>query len=468
MTNNENVSNVQLDDNGKIPFLKQEHIYILTVLAIIEIITAFYLAWLNPVRGYDENWYLLNAYRYQGITTLPYAFNRPPILSMLIAVFGDFRWMISAFSHIGSTLVMFLILRRFVSPLMVIGGTLVFMICGELRMYNMLMLTEMPTILFMLLTFYYLIRQKAFLVGLFTTLSFMTHWSMATSIPVFIIFFIMNKHWRPCLYYIAGIVFSAVPFLFIASIYYGNPLVGALVHFSAQQNGVNDWMYYLRSFPQLPIGLLIGGMVSFFWVWKYWDTKKGHPIMILCVLMLGMIVARMTLLQTVSAKGARYLVPMIPLLTLLSIMMIDFFSQRGVFVKVCLWAALIITVMPGKSSYYQMFSLATDPTHLIDQFQDDLAKIDMSEPIYTDFNDIAVMGHTARKAYPVVTEFSWHHRAMNARQPLRREDIPNGALYITWDPEGGEILATSEKTKKGRLCLVRWKEGSIVRKVSYP
>ena len=278
----------------------------------------------------------------------------------------------------------------------------------------------------------------------------------------------MNKHWRPCLFYIAGIVFTAAPLLWIASIYYGNPLVGALVHFSAQQNGVNDWMYYLRNFPQMPIGLLIGGMVSVFWVMKYWDTKKSHPIMVFCVLMLGLIIARMTLLQTVSAKGSRYLVPMIPLLMLLSIMMIDYFGQRGQFVKVCIWAALIITVMPNKVSIYQMYSLATDPTHLIDQFQDDVAKIDSSEPIYTDFHDIAVMGHLARKTIPVITNYSWHHREWDLRQPKRREDIPNGALYMTWDPEGGEILATSEKTKKRRLCLVRWKEGSNVRKVSHP
>ena len=452
----------------EIPLINKKQWIILVVLAVIELISAFYLASLNPVRGYDENWYLINAHRYQGVATLPYAFNRPPILSMLLAIFGDFRWMISALCHIGSTVVLFIILRRFVSPAVAIGGTILFMICGDIRLYNVLMLTEMPSIFFMLLSLYFFHRQRHFLTGLLTALSMLTHWSMATAVPVFALLFIMNKQWRGCLYFTSGVVFSAVPFLFIAAVVCGNPIVGALVHFVAQQNGENDWWYYLREFPQIPVALKIGGIAALLWVWIYWKREKNHPVMIFCVLMLGMIFARMILLQFVAAKGSRYLIPLIPLLVLLSMTMFDFYRHRGRLISVCLWGAMILSVMPDKTCYYQMYNLAHDPTHLIDQFQDDLAAIDPAEPIYTDFHDLAVMGHTARRTFPVVTEFSWHHRAWDTRRPHRREDIPNGALYLTWDPEGGELLATSEKTKRGRLCLVRWQEGTGLRKVSYP
>ena len=69
--------------------MRRGHWVLLGVLCAVEIVSAVYLVSLNPVQGYDENWYLINAHRFRGVTTLPYALHRPPMFPMLLACFGD-------------------------------------------------------------------------------------------------------------------------------------------------------------------------------------------------------------------------------------------------------------------------------------------------------------------------------------------------------------------------------------------
>jgi len=127
--------------------LQRGHWIAIGVLAVVEIGSALYLALMNPVQGYDENWYLINAYRFRGVDSLPYVANRPPMLPMLLALLGDHYRILSGLAHIAATGVIFAIFRRLVSPWTAIAGTAVFMVCGDIRLYNMLQLTEMPAVL---------------------------------------------------------------------------------------------------------------------------------------------------------------------------------------------------------------------------------------------------------------------------------------------------------------------------------
>src|SRR3990172_7079524 len=68
--------------------------WFLVCLAILEVSSALFLASINPVRGYDENWYLINSHRLQGITALPYAAFRPPMLPALLALVGSSYWLV--------------------------------------------------------------------------------------------------------------------------------------------------------------------------------------------------------------------------------------------------------------------------------------------------------------------------------------------------------------------------------------
>ena len=112
----------------------------IVVLGVIEVITALYLATLNSIQGYDENWYLINAHRFAGETPLPYAVHRPPLLPLIMAVFGAHRWLISGLAHIGAAAALLFVLRRLTSLRVALAGVVLFVICADIRLYNVLAL----------------------------------------------------------------------------------------------------------------------------------------------------------------------------------------------------------------------------------------------------------------------------------------------------------------------------------------
>ena len=54
-------------------------------------------------------------------------------------------------AHISGTVLVFLILRRLVSPGVTLGGVMIFMACSQLRWCYMFILTELPVVVFILL-----------------------------------------------------------------------------------------------------------------------------------------------------------------------------------------------------------------------------------------------------------------------------------------------------------------------------
>ena len=72
--------------------MSRGHWIVLSSLAFAEVVSALYLASINPAQGYDETWYLLNALHIRGVPSLPYHCNRPPMLPLLLAAFGPYYY----------------------------------------------------------------------------------------------------------------------------------------------------------------------------------------------------------------------------------------------------------------------------------------------------------------------------------------------------------------------------------------
>ncbi len=438
--------------------MRRSHWIILVILAVVETTSALYLAWLNPVQGYDENWYLINSHHIRGVTTLTYAHHRPPMFPILLALFGDYSRLVSGIAHIGSVALTFIILRRLVTLRLAIAGVVVFMASYQLRTYNVLLLTEMTAIFLLLLATYCFLVQRPFLLGVVATLLVMTHWSMATVTFVVPAVYVMRRRWRLCGLFAGGLSLAAMPFLMASAAAYGNPLAPALANFAVQSGGTNDWWYYVREFPQLSLPLIIGGLAAGGWMIANRRDWRNLPWYDLCVLLLGIIAARVMLLHVVGPKGVRFLVPLIPMLLLLTLLMLRHYGHGMPRLQWAALAILLISVLPDRQWVYYIYDLARNPVKQIADLKDRLATFAPDQAVYTDLNDLAVMGKTRRPAVAVTGPGSWHHQLYN-RPACTRREIPEGALYLTWDPGSLEVIAAASPTRHGTLSLVRWRIG---------
>jgi len=438
--------------------MRRSHWVLLGVLGVVEIVSAVYLASLNPVQGYDENWYLINAHRFGGITTLPYAFHRPPMFPLLLACFGDCYRLVPALAHIGSAAVLFILCKRLTGPTCAMAGLVVFMACGQLREYNVLLLTEMPSILLLLLVIYCFVAARSFLMGVVVTLLVMTHWSMAVVPPVVALVYAVRQRWADCVRFAAGTAVAVIPFLVAFTMAYGDPLSPVRVNLSAQTGGPNDWLFYLREGIVPAVPLILGGVAAVGWALSTRVRPARRMEYEVCLLLLGVIAARIVLIHMIIPKGARFLVPLVPMLLILTVLMIRFWALRAPRLQWVAWAILLVAVLPGRQQLYYFHDLRNDRVHQIHELKNFIETPDPKEIIFTDLNDLAVMGHTGHPAVAVIADGSWHH-ALLSREACTRESIPIGALYLTWAPGQLDVLASSSTSRHGKLSLVRWQRG---------
>jgi len=427
----------------------------LVALGVIEVLTALYLATLNPIQGYDENWYLINAHRFAGETPLPYAVHRPPLLPLLLAVFGAHRWLISGLAHIGAAAVLLFVLRRLTSAWVALSGVVLFVVCADIRLYNVLTLTEMPGILLTLTAILCYINKRPFLAGGTCLLLFMLHWGYMSVIPAFVLVYFLQRRWREGALYAAGLAVAAVPFLIGFAMMFSDPLAPVKGSFAIQRDSTNDLLFYVRTFPQLAIGLFVGGAAALAWLIrrpKEWFSSARCGLVMLLLAMVG---SRVSMLHVYESKGIRYLIPAVPALLLLSILMLDWYAVQCRRVATVAWALLAVSLIPTEQDFYEIYGLAMDPTHAVVDLRDAVAAFPDDGPIYTDHNDLAVMGQTGRPTVAVSGDGTWHHY-FSSRPNAAREQIPTGALYLTWDPGVSEVLARADSPRSGTFYLVRW------------
>jgi hypothetical protein len=256
-----------------------------------------------------------------------------------------------------------------------------------------------------------------------------------------------------------GTLSAAAPFLVASSVVYGHPLAPVLANLAVQGNGAGDWWYYLRESPLAGVPLAVGGVLAFCWVVANRADRTDRTRYDVCLLLLGLIATRVLLLHFLGPKCTRLLIPVIAMLLVLSVLMLHQYGLHALRLQRVGWIVLFVSVLPGRPLLYYLHGLRNDPVRQVIAMKGYIATLDRNETIYTDLNDLAVMGHTGHLAVAVTGERSWHHSLLG-RDSCTREGIPDGAAYLTWDPGPLEILASGYPTRGGTLSLVRWRTGA--------
>ena len=427
----------------------------LATLIVAEVVASVYLACLNPVAGYDENWNLINSHRFAGSMALPYALHRPPLLSLMLAAMGSYYRLLPALAHIGSTILTFAILRRLVSPAMAIGGALVFAVSSDLRFYGTQLLTEIPSVFFLLLALYLFSLGRSVWVGVMATMLMMTHWSMATFAPGVLVVYAMHRRWRSVTRFFVGAGLTAVPFLIASALAYGNPLEPLLIYLGGTSASANDLLFYVQILPVTWLPICVGSAFTLYWLATQRRGSARSDSFDLCLLILITLAGRLVLTHSITDKGMRYLVPLLPLGVVLSVFALEYYTRTLRSARWVLWPVLIISICPTRGFVWRMREFRTDSVSQLVELEPFMANLDKNEVIYTDVNDLAVMGHTGYLTVAVPTEASPHHPLYNRAFTSRRQ-IPTGSLYLTWDPGTSKVLASATPTRRGTLHLVRW------------
>ncbi len=427
------------------------------LLFVLEVVVSIALAWINPQQGYDENWYVINAYRFQGISWLPYAHHRPPLLPLLIAVSGEARWLLPAIAHVTGAVFLYLLLGRLTTRGWSAFGLAVYVLCGDLRLYNLFLLTELPTVALMLAALYAFVRRRPAVLGAICALLVFLHWSLATFPPVVFAWYVLQRRRSEVRGYLIGLGAASAPFLAGFTLIYGQPFGPLLDNFAVQQGGANDLGYYLRTFPQFPLPVILGAAALTVAVCRKRRFRLPADLDGLCFLTVGTAALRLILLHLIVPKEPRFLLPLLPMLLLLSILAVVFVIPARSRAAWVAGVVLLLSVLPGRRLGYTIHDLRRSPTRAIAQLAPQLKKLDPLETVYTELNDLAVMGITARRTVAVTGPGTWHHPLLG-RPSCSREQVPPGAVYLTFRRGDDLVLAETAPTRLGTLALVRRRE----------
>lgn len=443
------------------------HYCLVAALLVVEIPLSVAMASINPATTWDESAYLTAGRRIAGQTEMPYPHHRPPLLPFLIAMAGKHYRSIPAIAHIAAALLMLLILKELATPSVVVGGTALTILSGDLRFAGMHLLTEIISVSLLLLLILFFITNRPFRVGAVAFCLAVSHWQMCTVLPVVLVDYALCHRWRDCRRAAVGAALAAAPFLIASTMYYGHPLDPILLNLGmntveyrtvAGRIVPNDMTFYMRVLH--PGQWLLFAAAAAGWIAVYRRDPDQSVTRRLCTLLLAVTCIQLILVHAVSVKGTRLLVPLIPLLLLSVLLLLDRCTPRRPARKHLAWpilAVAVIAVMPGRNLRWEMHDMLTDPVNQVLALRSAIDALDPHTILYTDINDIAVSAHTGRRTVPVTGPNTSHfHYKIDERRPVTRNRIPPDAAYLTWNPAGARILATAPGNPLGALYLVRW------------
>ncbi len=443
--------------------LRLIHWWIIGLLGLIEVVSAVSLAHFNPVAGWDEHAYLRCVRHLEGAAQVEYAHHRPPLFPLMLLMMGEHYRLLPAAVHIGATVLFFLILRRLTSAAVAIAGAAVLMISGDLRYFNILVMTEGVSVFCLLAMVLLFLRNRPLLVGVVGGLLCVLHWQMLTVLPAVIAVYGIIGRRRECVLVVGGAALTLTPFLIASAVVYGNPLhpvvANAALNTVGQPGLENDVWYYMRALFRAHFPLVAGGLVAVYWLATQRSGRSCDVRYGVCALAVCMVLALLMPPHVTIMKDARYLVPLIPLLLLLSILMVQHYGRAAPWNRYVAWPVLVVSViavMPGRNLLWEINDLVQDPANQVVALRDAVAAFDQTEVIYTEINDTTVMGHTGH-ATVAVTGAITNHRYLRDRPQCTRDEVPDDALYLTWNPGDGVILASAGGNRRGTLYLVRWR-----------
>ncbi len=447
------------------PALRPFHWAVLGILLYVDLVVTYLSLYLNPVIGWDENVYLTNAAHLRGYDRLSYAHLRPPLFPLLLAMSGDCYRVMLAGVHTGIVLTMFCLLRRMASPAVALFGAALMVLCGDLRFFGMLVMTETLSTLLLLVLILALVHRKTLIVGVLAALLSMNHWQMLVVFPAIASTYMLTGRAKCLPRFVAGVSITIAPFAFASIIAYGNPLYPILANFALNAFGhaehgipkVNDIDFYWRTLPGTHAPLVAAFVVSCGVLVVQWRRFRETGAYILCLSAILLATGQLVPMHIVTPKDGRFLVPLIPLVVLAAVVLAARGARRFPWVSRLAWPALavgVIGAMPSRNMLWEISDRVNDPMAQVIELIPSIEKFPADTLVYTDVNDLAVMSHARRNAIAVIGTDNGHFNLLS-RTRVAAIDVPDGALYLTWTLGAGEVLARADGNYRGPLYLVR-------------
>lgn len=226
---------------------KKHHIFILLAFFLILFLILNYI---DPVLLWDENVYLGNARSHISASNFTEDF-RFPLAEYIIAFFWLFTGesiftakLIMIFFTLATIFVFYLIAEEnfehkhalfiaalfSISPLMIEWGSKIY--------------TEIPALFFLILSFYFILKQKNHFIlfaGILSSLSFLAKFPNALFGIAAAVFFIFFKEHKKLVYFSIGSIIALLPWLIYNFITYKNPLWDLIMQMSViAQYTVNE------------------------------------------------------------------------------------------------------------------------------------------------------------------------------------------------------------------------------------
>lgn len=325
-------------------------------------------------------------------------------------------------------------------------------------------MTEALSVCLLLLLVLLFIKHKPIAVGVVAALLAVTHWQMIVIAPAVFLSYATGRKWRACTTAAAGMTVTLLPFLIAAFAVYGNPLYPLISNFTTNTVGhglalphpvANDLAYYWRELPKTHWPLAGGGIAALAWLIVRRRNRTDSARYDLLALLLAMVILQLIPMHAIIPKDTRLLVPLLPLLLLATILLAQQLAERARWTRWMAWPVLtvsVLAVMPDRNLLWEINDRINDPVTQLCTLEGAIASNAVDESVYTDFNDLAVMGHTGL-ATVAVTDGRTRHRNLYGRAQSTRADIPTGALYLTWQPARAIVLASAHSDHNDTLYL---------------
>jgi len=310
---------------------KKQVIFVIFLIGLI--ITSFFIR-LIPIRlahFWDETVYLQHAeMMFSGRTNFDELSFRPPLLSILFYLAFFIKHSVISASVVtalfGATISLFIFLigRKIYNNEIGIISALVFAFTPFLTLNSNYLLTDIPVITFMALSFYFLLFRERkwflFLSGMFFSLAILMKFTAILMVLVFLFYFILNKFkFKEILFFGFGALLVILPYFIWCQIQFGNFLI-PFIKGPGMVNDKNESTYfYLTNFSKA-FGIFVLGGVFLWAISFFYDFKnKRYKIMKQELVMLFWILVFLIYLSKTPHKELRYILPItIPIILLAS------------------------------------------------------------------------------------------------------------------------------------------------------
>ena len=310
---------------------KKQVIFVIFLIGLI--ITSFFIR-LIPIRlahFWDETVYLQHAeMMFSGRTNFDELSFRPPLLSILFYLAFFIKHSVISASVVtalfGATISLFIFLigRKIYNNEIGIMSALVFAFTPFLTLNSNYLLTDVPVIIFMAISFYFILFRERkwflFLSGMFFSLAILMKFTAILMALVFLFYFIFNKFkFKEILFFGFGALLVILPYFIWCQIQFGNFLI-PFIKGPGMVNDKNEGTFFYSSNLVKAFGIFVF-IGIFLWIVNFFSDLKNkkYKIMKLDLVLVFWIFIFLVYLTKTPHKELRYILPItIPIILIAS------------------------------------------------------------------------------------------------------------------------------------------------------